>query len=36
MLERITIGNGFDEVFAIMDESFPKTEYAQIGDSAVC
>ena len=27
MLERITIGNGFDEVFAIMDESFPKTEY---------
>lgn len=27
MLEKITVENGFDEVFAIMDESFPKTEY---------
>ena len=27
MLEFITKDNGFDEVYAIMDESFPETEY---------
>lgn len=27
MLELITKDNGFDEVYAIMDESFPETEY---------